>query len=102
MKGGKRPGAGRKPGGRNRRTLEAIAAAEASGITPLEYMLRVMRNKRSGAAVRLDAAKSAAPYVHARLASIEHKGNGDHPIEHTVKADAKQVAELLAAVQSKY
>ena len=102
MKGGRRPGAGRKPGGRNKRTLATIAAAEASGITPLDYMLRVMRNKRAGAVARLDAAKAAAPYVHARLASIEVKGNGEHPLEHTVKADAKQVAELLAAVQTKY
>lgn len=31
--------------------------------------------------VRLDAAKSAAPYIHPRLAAIEHKGEGGGPIE---------------------
>ena len=71
-------------------------------MTPLDYLLSVMRNKRAGSVARLDAAKAAAPYVHARLASVELTGDSDHPLEHTVKADAKQVAELLAAVQTKY
>ena len=102
MKGGKREGAGRKPGSRNKKTLATVAAIEASGLTPLDYMLRVMRNRRTPPAIRLDAAKSAAPYVHARLASLEVSGNTEHPLEHVVKADAKQVAELLAAVQLKY
>ncbi len=102
MKGGKRPGAGRPPGSRNKRTDALLAAVEATGITPLDYLLGVMRNKRAGAIARLDAAKAAAPYVHARLASVEVKGDGEHPLEHVVKADAKQVAELLAAVQLKY
>jgi hypothetical protein len=33
-----------------------------------------MRDESNSAAIRLDAAQSAAPYVHARLASIEHSG----------------------------
>jgi hypothetical protein len=35
---------GRRKGSRNKRTAEVLAAAEASGITPLTYMLPVMRN----------------------------------------------------------
>ena len=44
-RGGKRPGAGRKPGTPNRITAELQAAVAASGETPLDYMLRVMRDE---------------------------------------------------------
>ena len=46
-RGGKRPGAGRKRGGRNPRTLSRLKLVEeatAGGITPLELMLRHMRD----------------------------------------------------------
>lgn len=72
--GGKREGAGRKPGSRNKATTELRDAVVASGITPLEYMLTVMRDKAADESKRLEAAKSAAPYVHARLSAIEHSG----------------------------
>jgi hypothetical protein len=42
-KGGARPGAGRKPGSVTRKTREIAAKATAEGITPLEVMLRAMR-----------------------------------------------------------
>ena len=80
MRGGARPGAGRPRGARNRKSREKAEAIERSGLTPLDYMLKVMRNPKSDAAVRLDAAKSAAPYVHARLAAVEHSGKVAVPI----------------------
>ena len=49
------------------------AAAEA-GIMPLEFMLTVLRDDTAPRDERMDAAKAAAPYVHARLASVEHSG----------------------------
>lgn len=73
IKGGKRPGAGRKPGVPNKRTAAVQEAVEASGITPLDYMLEVMRNPTNEPAMRLDAAKSAAGYVHARLSAVDMK-----------------------------
>ena len=33
---------------------------------------------------RMDAAKAAAPYVHARLAAIEHAGNVEKPVRMVV------------------
>lgn len=42
-KGGARPGAGRKPGSATRKTREIAEQASADGITPLEVMLRAMR-----------------------------------------------------------
>lgn len=73
--GGKRPGAGRKPGSRNKRTVEQAEAVAASGLTPLDYMLSVMRNVGLDESKRLEAAKAAAPYVHARLNAVEHSGS---------------------------
>jgi hypothetical protein len=71
MKGGRRPGAGRPPGAKNRRTIETQTAIEASGLTPLQYMIGVMRDERNDPRVRLEAAHHAAPYVHSRLTATE-------------------------------
>ena len=71
--GGKRAGAGRPKGSRNVKTIEQAEAVKAAGLTPLDYMLSVMRDERQEQSVRLDAANKAAPYVHAKLASVDHK-----------------------------
>lgn len=75
QKGGKRAGAGRKKGEPNKRTAEAQAKAEETGIMPLEYLLDVMRNGKDER-TRMSAAIAAAPYVHAKLASVEVSGKG--------------------------
>ena len=56
----------------------------AEGLTPLEYMLEVMRAPapdvddarilQSHVAMCFEAAKAAAPYIHPRLAAVEHTG----------------------------
>ena len=71
MRGGLRQGAGRKPGAPNKTTAERRAAIEASGLTPLDYMLAILRDDQKPFDDRFEAAKAAAPYVHARLSSIE-------------------------------
>ena len=80
-KGGARPGAGRKKGEPNRRTVETQAQAEETGITPLEYMLKVMRSEIEEPRARLAAAQAAAPYVHAKLSSIEVTGKDGGALE---------------------
>lgn len=51
-------------------------AAEAlkSGLTPLEYMLGILRDETADPKDRFAAAKECAPYVHPRLAAVEHTG----------------------------
>ena len=78
--GGARPGAGRKKGGANRINDEARKKALEDGLSPLEYLLGVMRDIRQDDARRLDAAKAAAPYVHARLANVAVAGEIDSKI----------------------
>ena len=73
-KGGRREGAGRKPGVPNRKTQALQEQIAAQGLTPLDYLMSLVRNDGADLAVRLDAAKAAAPYVHPRLAAIEHSG----------------------------
>jgi hypothetical protein len=80
--GGKRRGAGRKPGtGKAARLdLEVREAAKAAGELPAEYMLRIMRDEGVDDKRRDAMAAAAAPYYHAKLASIEHKGDKDAPL----------------------
>lgn len=80
MAAGRKTG-GRQKGAKNRKTAEKVAAIIASGKTPLEYMLEVMRSPDADRSVRLDAAKSAAPYVHPKLATVEHSGPDGGPIK---------------------
>jgi hypothetical protein len=71
---------GRRKGSQNRITKAKTEKIAASGLTPLDYMLLVMRDGSVPRAERLDAAKSAAPYVHPRLAAVEHSGPDGGPI----------------------
>ena len=81
MRGGNRPGAGRPKGVPNKANAERQAAIAASGLTPLDYMLAVLRDENADDQRRMEAAKSAAPYVHPRLASMEHGGKDGSPIQ---------------------
>jgi hypothetical protein len=88
-KGGARPGSGRKKGSPNKKTAEVQAAVAASGLTPLEYLLSVMRDSNTDQKERVAAAQSAAPYIHPKLSSIELGGPNGGAIptktEHVVK-----------------
>lgn len=90
IKGGKREGAGRKPGVPNKRTAEIQAEVEASGMTPLEFLLSVMRDTVNEPKERLSAAIAAAPYVHPKLSSVDLAGagaNGEHLLNINVAFD---------------
>jgi hypothetical protein len=70
---------GQKTGGRAKGTPNKASAAKAeavaaSGLTPLDYMLSIMRDEENPKDMRLDAANKAAPFVHPKLAAIEHSG----------------------------
>ena len=82
MHGGKRQNAGRPRGSKNAKTKAlakvTIAAAEA-GILPVPFLLAVVRDETLDAAVRIDCAKAAAPYCHAKLSATVNAnvGSGD-------------------------
>ena|SRR6478609_7918452 len=73
------PGGGSKPGerrgGRQRGTPNKVNAQKraeiaASGETPLDYMLRIMRDAAAEPERRDHMARSAAPYIHAKLQAV--------------------------------
>lgn len=97
--GGKRAGSGRKKGGATKKTRDiADKLADSDEITPLEYMLGVLRETPEKLKAKFDAgdinseefivelqamqkrkdnaAEKAAPYIHPRLSSIEAKVKG--------------------------
>lgn len=90
-RGGAREGAGRRRGGHNAKSAEIAQKAAAEGITPLEYMLDVLRKeppadadalvKIAHQAMRFEAAKAAAPYVHPRLSALQHQGHDGGPLK---------------------
>ncbi|WP_343712853.1 hypothetical protein [Inquilinus sp.] len=55
--------------------------AANGGVTPLDFLLGIMRDDGNEMPMRVDAAKAAAPYVHARLSSVEVGGAEDAPIK---------------------
>lgn len=84
--GSPRPNAGRPKGAVNRKTEEAIKAAKATGVTPLEYLLSIMRDTDAERSERIDCAKAAAPYIHAKLSNIEATISGHMSYEDRLKA----------------
>jgi hypothetical protein len=89
---------GRKKGIPNKKSVARTEAIEASGLTPLEFMIQCMRNGAMPEDFRLDAAKAAAPYVHPKLTSVELKGDPNAPVEvhHTVDAFTSRISRLSA------
>lgn len=73
--GGPRQGAGRPKGSRPKKSALRERAAAEAGMTPLEYMIKLYRDETLEPNLRLDAAKSAAPYIHPRLTSVQVSGD---------------------------
>jgi len=115
--GGKRPGAGRKTGSKNKSTVmmqEAIAKQLADTVSdePLAVMIEIMNTPKPspddypgdiGAwatavkgwlAMRLDAAAKAAPYRHARLSATTVEGSAAD--EHISQVKQRMIDEQPA------
>ncbi len=78
--GGRREGAGRPKGVPNKASAAKAAEIAASGLTPLDWMLSVLRDPTVDYDRRDRMAKDAAPYVHPRLASTEVTGKDGAPL----------------------
>ncbi|NEU95661.1 hypothetical protein [Bradyrhizobium uaiense] len=97
--GGKRPGAGRKKGVPNKATAARERAVAASGSTPLDVMIKAMRNfealanecvsnkKRFEYYLRaaVAVAKDAAVYVHPRVVPTGGADAGVTEVVHRVE-----------------
>jgi hypothetical protein len=100
-RGGARPGAGRKPGTANVKTREIADRAAKEGITPLDVMIKAMREtyEASGAAAAFQFARDVAPYMHPRISSVEVSGKDGGAIQqaHIVGsvAEFRQIAQRI-------
>jgi len=98
---------GRQPGSPNKSTLARLALLDQAlkeGMTPLEFMLDIVRKPYPEDAdaltkvkldeLRLDAAKASAPYIHARPASM------DRPVTLALTGEslAEQGRQVLDAI----
>lgn len=118
---GSNRGGGRRKGQLNRDTIVRIErvqrAVENCKITPLEFFLNTLnappvaklkneseedfqRRQREDYALRADAAKSAAPYIHPRLAAHEVKQDPPPPAPEA-KVDIVDLARKIAFIFSK-
>lgn len=79
-------GRGRPKGAVNKTTAKREAEIAASGLTPLDYMLGVLRDEGNSIEARMDAAKAAAPYVHKRMPQAVDLGSDpDRPMLHRIE-----------------
>ena len=85
---------GRKQGTPNKAKAAKAAAIETSGLTPLAYLLSLMRDESLDQATRIEAAKATAPYVHSRMATAEprHLEPDFVPLAERLKAYARRDA----------
>lgn len=100
MAAGKKTG-GRKKGVRNKANATREAAVKASGLTPLDFMLDIMRDEDTEPHARLAAAKAAAPYIHPKLTAVELSGPDGKPIEVNATVTHRDRAKALLAVVAK-
>src|SRR4051812_21838248 len=66
-RGGKREGAGRKPGSLQKR--HRVVVEDPSALMPIDWMLAVLRDPEAEQSRRDQMAIQAAPYLHPRLAA---------------------------------
>lgn len=98
--GGKRTGAGRKAGSITKRSRLMADAALTEGETPADYMLRVMRDPTVEHDRRDKMAVASAPYVHPKLAAVEHTGKDGGPIA-TIDVTDQEAARRIAFTLAK-
>jgi hypothetical protein len=101
--GGKREGAGRKKGTPNKASIQRQAKIASEGITPLDYLLAILRDDNEDKRRRDWAAKEAAPYVHPKLAATEMEHNVSDAARHRIASRlAPEKLITAAALYTRY
>jgi hypothetical protein len=111
-RGGRREGAGRKPGSKLTKSQLIAAEAREAGISPLELQLTTMRElwRRAHANGAMDMglatqacqiAKDCAPYIHPRLGAIEAKVDTFAQVEVKL-TDEERVRQARAAIAAAF
>jgi hypothetical protein len=102
-RGGRRVGAGRPRGTKNKRTIAAVpllpARAHRQTVEemPLDILIAAARDKTQPIELRLAAAKAAAPYYHARLSGGPPKASFEMTQSELETAIAREKEHQLRA-----
>jgi hypothetical protein len=102
--GGRRANAGRKSGGKSRRTITKVPLLPARAHRqmveelPLDILIAAARDKSHPIELRLAAAKAAAPYFHARVSSSLPKASFEMTDGHDRHA-GQQLGEITVLLR---
>ncbi len=77
-----------------------LAAAVSDGITPVEYMLKVLRDEDASDKARAWAAEKAAPFIHPRPAPLARQIEIDLPDTSTIEGISTALNRITQAVAS--
>ena len=83
--GGPRAEAGRPKGSKTTKTRDIAVRAAAEGISPVEFMLNIMRDESADMERREAMAKACAPFCHPRLAYTTVKQTEKSPTPDELK-----------------
>jgi hypothetical protein len=75
-----------------------IAKALAEGITPVEFMLKLMRDDTADPKERAWAAEKSAPYLHPRPAPLERTVEIDLPDTSTIDGIGQALDKIIQTV----
>lgn len=89
---------GRPKGAKNKRTKAVEAAIARAGITPLEFMMNMLRDEGAPLDDRKWAAQSAAPYVHAKLTAADVTVEATHRFDEAIGSAIGLVEKLRQQV----
>jgi len=80
---------GRKKGVPNKNKQELLERVKEKypGYCPIEAMCEIALNNGNDVSIRLQASKEVASYIYPKLKSIEHTGDADNPINHSVTVE---------------
>ena len=108
--GGRREGAGRKPGRQLTKTQLIAAEVREAGVSPLEVQLRTMRalwaaaTDSAGAVINIEKASLAcsiardcASYVHPRLAAVDGRLAVDVELRQSTALSASEMLDLVSS-----
>ena len=89
---------GRQKGTPNKLTSDTRRAIAESGETPLDYMIRIMRDETVEPSRRDAMARTAAPYLHPRLLAVDNRVERD--IQYVIEAPRQM--DSVAEWEAKY
>jgi hypothetical protein len=100
--GGPQPNSGRPKSALTHRTRRLAEEAVSRGMTPLQVMLEAMYayHLQGKLPEAVDVATKAAPYIHPRLASVQHVASAAPGLDNFSLEELTQLRRAIQAVEN--